>query len=154
MRSPHHLTRLVLGTTGTIIGIALLLSLKPTGEQNDSVTVSAADHDNAGHLGHSQEAFPPIRALRRTFTGRAYQAGRDYGLVRVRITMAGEEIIAVSGTQDVTSQHSLGIAERAIPLLDSRALAAQRQRIDAVSGASYTSRAYQASLQSAVDQAR
>lgn len=48
--------------------------------------------------------------------------------------MAGEEIIAVSGTQDVTSQHSLGIAERAIPLLDSRALAAQRQPIDAVSG--------------------
>lgn len=46
------------------------------------------------------------------------------------------------------------IAAYALPRLTQEALGAQSARIDAVSGASYTSQGYVRSLQSALDQAR
>jgi uncharacterized protein with FMN-binding domain len=49
---------------------------------------------------------------------------------------------------------SVGINDRAVPVLDSEALTAQSARVDTVSGATYTSRGYEQSLQSAIDAAR
>ena len=49
-------------------------------------------------------------------------------------------------------RRSLQISREVEPMLAEEALAAQSPRIDTVSGATYTSRAYAQSLQSALDQ--
>lgn len=52
-----------------------------------------------------------------------------------------------------TGGHSGRISDEVGPLLRSEALAAQSAQIDVISGATYTSRAYATSLQSALDAA-
>jgi uncharacterized protein with FMN-binding domain len=75
-----------------------------------------------------------------------------YGMLDVQVTVSGTRITDVSvpslQTAEPTSQQ---ITEQAIPVLRSEALAAQSARIDAVSGATYTSEAYAQSLQAALD---
>ena len=51
----------------------------------------------------------------------------------------------------VNDPHSQSIDQVAIPELRQEAIAAQSAKIDGVSGASYTSAAYEQSLQSALD---
>ena len=52
-----------------------------------------------------------------------------------------------------SSGHSVAISADAAPVLRQEALAAQSAHIDVVSGATYTSEAYQQSLQAAIDAA-
>ena len=49
---------------------------------------------------------------------------------------------------------SVRINDQAVPMLNRKVLTAQSSRVDTVSGATYTSRDYQRSLQSAIDAAR
>ena len=53
--------------------------------------------------------------------------------------------------QPASTAHDLQIGQFAFPRLISETLAAQNAKIDAVSGASYTSQGYIQSLQSALD---
>ncbi|GAA1869164.1 FMN-binding protein [Myceligenerans crystallogenes] len=75
------------------------------------------------------------------------------GHVQVAVTFLGDEIIDVSPLQaghgdDPRSQQINGDA---LPVLEERALAAQSARFDSVTGATYTSEGYKASLQSTID---
>ena len=66
--------------------------------------------------------------------------------------MTGSRITDVSVAKlDVYDPRSESIDQYAIPELRSEALSAQSANIDGVSGASYTSAAYEQSLQSAID---
>jgi uncharacterized protein with FMN-binding domain len=66
--------------------------------------------------------------------------------------MTGSKITDVSVVRaDVYDSHSQEIDQYALPELRSQALSAQSASIDGVSGASYTSAAYEQSLQSAID---
>ena len=77
-----------------------------------------------------------------------------YGPMQVQVTMAGSKITGVKVLQQTnTGSLSQQIDANAIPQLTEETLAAQSARIDAVSGASYTSAGYIKSLQSALDQA-
>ena len=79
----------------------------------------------------------------------------SYGPMQVQVTMAGSKITGVKVLQQTnTGSLSQQIDANAIPQLTKETLAAQSARIDAVSGASYTSAGYIKSLQSALDQAR
>ena len=79
----------------------------------------------------------------------------SYGPMQVQVTMAGSKITGVKVLQQTnTGSLSQQIDANAIPQLTEETLAAQSARIDAVSGASYTSAGYIKSLQSALDQAR
>jgi FMN-binding domain len=75
-----------------------------------------------------------------------------YGVLDVKVTQSGTRITDVSvpvlQTAEPTSQQ---ISEQAIALLRSEVLSAQGARIDAISGASYTSAAYIQSVQAAID---
>ncbi len=74
--------------------------------------------------------------------------------MQVKITLAGQRITkatVVQQTDDGTESQQ--IDSFAIPKLTSETIAAQSARIDAVSGASYTSSGYIKSLQSALDKA-
>lgn len=77
-----------------------------------------------------------------------------YGPMQVQVTMEGSKIAGVKVLQQTnTGSLSQQIDANAIPQLTKETLAAQSARIDAVSGASYTSAGYIKSLQSALDQA-
>ena len=89
----------------------------------------------------------------RTVTGAA--ASTQYGPMQVAITVAGTKITKVTVVQQTNDgSESSQIDSMAIPKLTSEALTAQSAKIDAVSGATYTSSGYKQSLQSALDKAR
>lgn len=74
--------------------------------------------------------------------------------MQVEVTLAGKRITGVKVLQQTNDgSESQQIDAMSIPRLNSEALAAQSARIDAVSGASYTSQGYKQSLQSALDKA-
>jgi uncharacterized protein with FMN-binding domain len=74
-----------------------------------------------------------------------------WGPYQVQVTIEDGKITSVVETEAPTDQRSVTINDRAAPVLESEAVAAQSADIDAVSGATYTSRTYKASLQSALD---
>src|ERR1041385_488695 len=77
-----------------------------------------------------------------------------HGIVQVRITVAAGHLTSVAATSlPHDNRISLTRSELAARVLAGEALAAQSARIDAVSGATYTSEAYVASLQAAIDAA-
>jgi uncharacterized protein with FMN-binding domain len=88
----------------------------------------------------------------RTVTGAVENT--QYGPMQVQVTLAGRKITGVKVLQE-TNVGSLSqqIDANAVPQLTKETLAAQSARIDAVSGASYTSSGYIQSLQSALDKA-
>jgi uncharacterized protein with FMN-binding domain len=78
----------------------------------------------------------------------------QYGNVQVRITVTGGKIVDVSAVQlPQGDPRSAQISSYAAPQLRQEALTAQSASINTVSGASYTSAGYQASLQSAIAKA-
>jgi uncharacterized protein with FMN-binding domain len=89
----------------------------------------------------------------RTVTGAV--ANTQYGPMQVQVTLVGQRITKVAVVQQTNvGAMSEQIDSTAIPKLTSETLTAQSARIDAVSGASYTSAGYIQSLQSALDKAR
>lgn len=83
-------------------------------------------------------------------TGTLEQYG--YGELSARVTISGGHITAVSVPELRTAeQYSQQLAVQVIPMLRKEVLAAQSAHIQAVSGATYTSEAYAASLQAALD---
>ncbi len=80
----------------------------------------------------------------------------DYGDVQVRITVDASGRLTDVQALELPSDRSRSrlISQEAGPLLRSEALRAQSANIDIVSGASYTSEGYAASLQGALDRAR
>jgi uncharacterized protein with FMN-binding domain len=79
----------------------------------------------------------------------------EEGDVQVVITVSDGKITSVSVPVHPTgSQRHDEVSARALPQLVEATLAAQSADIDSVSGATYTSGGYRASLQSAIDAAR
>ncbi|MFJ9775088.1 FMN-binding protein [Kitasatospora sp. NPDC101157] len=78
-----------------------------------------------------------------------------YGPVQVQVTLAGSRITTVDVVKYPTQdRRDREINADALPVLNQEAISAQNARIDAVSGATYTSDGYIRSLQSALDRAK
>jgi len=86
-----------------------------------------------------------------TWTGSP--ASERYGTWTVTLTVQGGRITDVAAVANSSESRSDQINSRAEPILTSEVLSAQSADVDAVSGATYSSRAYLSSLQSALDQA-
>lgn len=87
-----------------------------------------------------------------TYTGAAEQT--RYGDMQVKVTISGGQITDVTALQVTDNDpRSQQISARAVPVLHDEVLAAQSANVSTVSGATYTSDGYLASLQSALDQA-
>jgi uncharacterized protein with FMN-binding domain len=72
----------------------------------------------------------------------------------VRVTISGGKITKIEALQlQGNDRKSVEISSFAEPLLRQSALTKQSAAIDAVSGATFTSASYEASLQSALDKA-
>ncbi|NUR60125.1 MAG: FMN-binding protein [Catenulispora sp.] len=77
-----------------------------------------------------------------------------HGIVRVRITVRAGRITSIGATSlPHDNPISWARSEAAAVILAGEVLKAQSAHIDAVSGATYTSRAYLSSLQAAIDAA-
>ncbi|WP_327232929.1 FMN-binding protein [Streptomyces sp. NBC_01317] len=110
-----------------------------------------ADGQDAGVPAPKAPARPaPPRV--RTVLGDAVDT--QYGPVQVQLTLSGTKIVKAAAVQAPGSDaQSKSVTANAVPQLNQAAVAAQSAGIDAVSGASYTSKGYQDSLQSALDKA-
>jgi len=99
---------------------------------------------------HATETVVVVVPVTCSAVGASEQFG--YGILDVKVTVSGTRITDVSvPTLEVAEYTSQQISAQAIALLRSEVLTAQSARIDAVSGATFTSEAYAASLQAALD---
>lgn len=102
--------------------------------------------------GKSATAPAPSNPADGTHTGPS--VGTQFGAVQVQVTIAGGQITDVTALQ-LTDRggRSVMISNRAAPILRQEVLASQSASVSNVSGATYTTRAYLMSLQSALDAA-
>jgi FMN-binding domain len=155
---------IVLGATA--VGVAFVLafnthgqpaSLGDTSAVTASTSLSATAGPGGSGSGRSGSGSPGPGPSASASTGSQTVVGADqpnqYGDVQVQVTYTRGQITDVTAlnlpTGDSRSQEISAIAG---PQLASQAIAAQSASIDGVSGATYTSVGYQASLQSAIDQ--
>jgi uncharacterized protein with FMN-binding domain len=126
----------------------------PTTPTAPAKTTQAATHP-ATHPATAPSSSAPPKAPPTTapakpsgnFTGPSENT--QYGPVQVQITVANGKISAANDVQ----QPEDSIGANAVSQLNSEVLTAQSANIQAVSGATYTSNGYIASLQQAVDRA-
>ena len=134
--------RIAVTAAGTALSVALLLAAKP----HHTVTVATPDASGGSAAGSGSTAGV------HSVTGGTVQT--QWGPVQLKVTFDGTRITAVDVLQqpDGTPRDE-EINSQALPILTQETLAAQSAKIDAVSGATYTSQGYLQSLQSALDKA-
>src|SRR5579859_6808840 len=151
--------RVILAVTGTIAGLVALLSFKAhvptvpvaatTGTGGGSSTSSSSSAART-IPGEFQSVAGTLTPGETTVTGKV--ANTVYGPVQIELVVKSHKIVKVAVLEQPTNTiHDIQIGEFAFPKLISETLTAQNAKVDAVSGASYTSAGYIASLQSAVD---
>jgi len=129
------------GGSGTSGGAGTSSGASPT----PSSSAGGAGTGGAGTGGSSTTST-------KTVTGAA--ADTMYGPVQVQITVKNGKLTAADATVYPTeTPRDAQINAFAIPQLEQETVAAGNAKIDAVSGATYTSNGYIASLQSALDKA-
>jgi uncharacterized protein with FMN-binding domain len=165
--------RFLLAFTATVAGLAALLSFKSisssagttaagttsagatsaatTPAASTPASTAAAKSDSKGS-GASAKTGGSTTTTSRVIKGSVEQS--PYGPTQVEVTLDGTKLVDVTVLQHTDDgTMSMEIDSNALPQLTKEALAAQSAKIDAVSGASYTSAGYIDSLQSALDQA-
>ncbi|MER7645321.1 FMN-binding protein [Streptomyces sp. NPDC126522] len=146
MKKSHPIRRVLLASAATVSGIVLLLSLKPASDPAASAQGAAAQETAA-----AQESPQGGAAAAGTSTVTGAVAQTQYGVVQVRLTVAGGKITkaeAVQAPHGGTSDQKTALS---VPKLNQEAVATQSADITSVSGATYTSGGYKQSLQSAID---
>jgi uncharacterized protein with FMN-binding domain len=161
--------RVILAVTGTIAGLVALLSFKShvpsslvaaTGSGSGVSSSSAASPSSSSAKGGQTEvvpgAFPQGSIARNLAAGETAVDGKvantAYGPVQIQLIERNDKVVKVAVlVQPTNTLHDVQIGEFAFPKLISETLTAQNAKIDAVSGASYTSAGYVQSLQSALD---
>jgi uncharacterized protein with FMN-binding domain len=151
--------RVILAVTGTIAGLVALLSFKShdptvpvaaTSGTSGSSTSSSSSSSSRTIPGEFQSAAGPLTAGETAITGKV--AETVYGPVQIQLIVKSHKIVKVAVLEQPTNTiHDIQIGEFAFPKLIGETLTSQNAKIDAVSGASYTSAGYISSLQSAVD---
>jgi hypothetical protein len=162
--------RVILTIVGTIAGLVALLSFKshlPTAP-SAAVSTTGGTGSTAGTGGTS--GTPPASSSPATVPGEfpmgslagklttgetavtGHVATTVYGPVQIQLIMRNSKIVKVAVLQQpMNTTNDIQIGDFAFPKLISETLTAQTAKIDAVSGASYTSEGYIKSLQSALD---
>ena len=158
--------RVILAVTGTIAGLVALLSFK---SHSPTVPVAATSGTSGGSSSSSSSSssststtttvpgeFPEGSLACRVTPGETaitgHVANTVYGPVQIQLIVKNRKIVKVAVLeQPANTIHDIQIGQFAFPRLISETLSAQSAKIDAVSGASYTSAGYIQSLQSALD---
>ena len=155
--------RVILAIAGTVAGLVALLSFKShlpsvpfSGGGNDRDRRVIASSSSSSSATTVPGEFPQgslagkIPATETAVNG--HVANTAYGPVQIQLIMRNSKIVKVAVLmQPANTIRDIQIGEFAFPKLISETLTAQTAKIDAVSGASYTSAGYIQSLQSALD---
>jgi uncharacterized protein with FMN-binding domain len=156
--------RVILAVVSTVVGLVLLLTFKthsvsggggsaPPAALSTPAGGAAAGAASGVASAPASAASGGGTAGARTVTGAA--ASTIYGPVQVQIMVKGGKVTAAKAVeypQDTPRDSQINAF--AIPVLDREAASVGSAAIDMVSGATYTSRGYITSLQSALDQAK
>ena len=144
----------------TVIGVYWVVTFKVTAEPNEVPVVSVpspratpAPTRTTQPVGRATSTPVPSAALSVTggtpFTGVVVQT--QFGPVQVQVAVSGGKLLDVAALQLPSDRsRSARISQYSAPILRSEAIQAQSARVDIVSGATYTSRAYALSLDSAL----
>lgn len=98
----------------------------------------------------SASTLPKVSNKSGTATGKPANYG--YGEIAVTVTLQNGHIVSSKVSRLLTADsYSQQLAQAAIPMLTREVLSVQSAHIAAISGATYTSEGYAASLQSALD---
>jgi hypothetical protein len=163
--------RAILAVTGTIAGLVALLSFKShvpsapvattTGGTGGTSASSSSTSTSPSSSGGGQTevvpgAFPQGSIAKNLPAGETSVDGKvastSYGPVQIQLIKRNGKIVKVAVlVQPTNTLNDVQIGKFAFPKLISETLAAQNGKIDAVSGATYTSAGYIQSLQSALD---
>ncbi len=155
--------RVILAIVSTVVGLVLLLTFKthstsgagspPAALGTPSAGGVSGSGGSAGSGGGSDAGVGTGTAAAKTVTGSA--ANTIYGPVQVQIVVKGGKVTAAKAVeypQDTPRDSQINAF--AIPVLDREAVSVGSDKIDMVSGATYTSQGYLTSLQNALDQAK
>ena len=160
--------RVILAVTGTIAGLVALLSFKShvpsapvaaTAGGSGGTAASSSPSSSSSGSGQTEVvpgAFPQGSIAKNLPPGETSVDGKvastAYGPVQIQLIKKNSKIVKVAVlVQPINTLHDVQIGEFAFPKLIGETLAAQNGKIDAVSGATYTSAGYIQSLQSALD---
>ncbi|HEY2270400.1 MAG TPA: FMN-binding protein [Streptosporangiaceae bacterium] len=165
--------RVILAVTGTIAGLVALLSFKshvpsspvaaPAGGSSSSSAPasspsasSSSPPKGGGQTQAAPGAFPQGSLAGTLAAGETAVNGKvastAYGPVQIQLIERSGKIVKVAVlTQPLNTLNDIQIGKFAFPKLIGETLTAQDAKIDAVSGATYTSAGYVQSLQSALD---
>jgi uncharacterized protein with FMN-binding domain len=163
--------RVILAVTGTIAGLVALLSFKShvpsvpvaatTGGSGGSSSSSSSPSSSSSSSSGGQTTTVPGEFPQGSLAGKLTAgetavdgkvANTAYGPVQIQLIEQNAKIVKVAVlVQPANTLHDIQIGAFAFPKLISETLAAQNGKIDAVSGATYTSAGYIQSLQSALD---
>ncbi|MFC5833282.1 FMN-binding protein [Nonomuraea insulae] len=149
--------RMVFAVIVTAIGLALLLSFKPhdvAGLAPPPAAVQTREpvRPDLGSGGQTPAPSSPSAASAGIRNVDGDTVDTRWGPVQVRITVTGSKITDVQVLRSPDgNRRDLEISDTALPILRQETLSAQSAKIDAVSGATYTSDGYTRSLQSAID---
>lgn len=148
---------LVLGFKAPDDGTRLAVSDDGTGASDTSGSTGPSGSSGASATsgtngsGATATAKPATGGGSGTVTGSLIST--RYGPVQVQVTVSNGKVTSISAVELPSGGRSGMISQYAAPILTQEALAAQSASIDLVSGATYTSLAYEKSLQAALDQA-
>lgn len=125
-----------------------------SGEDDGSTTSGSSGSASSSSSGGSSSSSSTASGFADgTYTGSAVST--RYGAVQVAITVSGGKITSVDVPQYPSRDgRDLQISQYSLPILADETVSAQSSSISMVSGATYTSRGYIESLQSAIDQAQ
>ena len=155
-RTPIVLTATVLGTAGVLL-------FKPL--NTSTVASASAADDGASSSGSSSSSDPGSTPSSSTSSSSSSSSAKDgtytgtaettrFGTTQVAVTISGGKITEVRTVQlNSAEPRSVQISESAAPMLRSEVLSKQTAAVDTISGATYTTVQYEASLQSALDKA-
>lgn len=170
-RAPIVVTATVLGTAGVLLfkplpvssldgtttaAAAGSTSTGSTSSEATSGSTSTGSTDSSSAAALAPSATPSASAKQSTGTTTttgALETDR-YGDTQVKVTIKDGKITEVTVlAYNSDDPRSAQISEAAIPTLRQEVLSTQTAAVDTVSGATYTSNAYAASLQAALDEA-
>ena len=147
---------LVVGT-GTVVGVAAVLALNPDGTvASVPAASSASSGSTAGSsaAGTSSGSTADGSSSSQAYAGSSVDIGHGYGTIAVEITVTDGRLVDITALElPQNDHHSLMISQQAWPTLVSEAIEAQSADISGVSGATYTSQGFVASLRDALTQA-
>jgi uncharacterized protein with FMN-binding domain len=139
---------------GTLVGAAAVMVIPQPGKPQQVSLAGNSAAGGAASAGTTPAAAPGTSSGTGSRTVAGSLETTQYGRLEVKLTVKSGRITDVGFTTFVANDgHSASIDQYAAPILIRETIAAQSAHVQGVSGATYTSGAYEQSLQAAIDKA-